>query len=210
MLIMGMYDTFYGEIKCPICGKTHKIEEQTKSYDCALDEFLLGDYIDKGNANYIYPIDCFCETKEDHPMFHVGAIIRKGQLVKYVTGKELENADARDYDNIEDGYQRIIDYERDCAEAEGMPHEDFDFSKTPLVNGYKFIAFNVEWVVKGLYMKTSDIFNHIINFYIINSKEHGERILEIGQQYQEYSRIYKLETLKKEMELYPNLYQVMK
>ena len=48
---MGMFDTFIGEVVCPYCGEIHEFEEQTKSYDCTLDNFLIGDYVDKGNTN---------------------------------------------------------------------------------------------------------------------------------------------------------------
>jgi len=202
---MGMYDTFYGEIKCPICGKLHKIDEQTKSYECMLNEFLLGDYIDKGNANYIYSIDGYC----NHKWFSIGAVIRKGQLVKYITGNELQDADSRDYDNIEDGYQRRINYETACIEAEGTPNEsdEFDYNTIPLNNGYRFTAFSVEWEVIELFRKTANSLYDVKYFYIIQSKEHDERILEVSVKFQGRIRLYKQETVNKFIKQYPNLYE---
>ncbi len=54
---MGMFDTFWGEYKCPACGNIVKFEEQTKDYERILEDFYLGDYVDRGNRNYFYEFE---------------------------------------------------------------------------------------------------------------------------------------------------------
>ena len=46
---MGMFDTFLGTTQCPNCGSEVKLYEQTKNYECLMQDFKVGDYIDKGN-----------------------------------------------------------------------------------------------------------------------------------------------------------------
>ena len=40
---MGMFDSFYLEVKCPHCGETSEMEFQTKQFNCQLDEWRVGD-----------------------------------------------------------------------------------------------------------------------------------------------------------------------
>ncbi len=54
---MGMFDTFWGEYKCPACGNIVRFEEQTKDYYCVLEDFYLGDFIDRGNRNYFMSLN---------------------------------------------------------------------------------------------------------------------------------------------------------
>ena len=56
---MGMYDSFYLEIKCPYCGMLSEIECQTKELDSQLEEWRKGDYIGTTQFNFLECIaDC--------------------------------------------------------------------------------------------------------------------------------------------------------
>lgn len=56
---MGMFDTFWGEYKCPVCENIVRFEEQTKDYERILEDFYLGDYVDRGNRNYFYEFESY-------------------------------------------------------------------------------------------------------------------------------------------------------
>ena len=47
---MGMFDEIYGEVKCPHCKKIIGFETQTKEYNCMMDRYTIGDYMEKGNV----------------------------------------------------------------------------------------------------------------------------------------------------------------
>lgn len=175
---MGLYDTFVGEIICPICNKMHTFEEQTKNYECMMETFMLGDYIDKGNRNYVYVFDWYCK-KTSQP-FKVGIAIRKGQIVKFLINDEIKNSDIENLDNVEKGLGKRLQYEKDCKEASGFPEETLSYDLNPLPEGYKFTAFNVEWEIIRLYRTKKDFIlkEDVMYFYEIKSNEHGIRIME--------------------------------
>jgi len=199
---MGMFDTFYGEIKCPYCNETHEFEEQTKSYDRLCDSLLLGDYIDKGNANYIYEFKWWCD-KDRSKIFNVGIAIRRGQIVKYLINDEIESVNIMELENIEDGIGKKLQYEKVCREANGYPKEELNYELNPLVNGYKFIAFDVEWEVIKLYRQHETfLFKDIEYFYEIKSKEHGLRIMRLTKSVWNSINIVTLELANKYRELY--------
>jgi len=197
---MGMFDTFYGEVKCPYCNEIHEFEEQTKSYDCSMSGLLLGDYIDKGNTNYIYDFNLYCE--KTNQKFRIGIAIRRGQIVKYLVEDEIKSTDIMELENIEDGIGKRLQYEKVCREANGYPKEELSYELNPLINGYKFIAFDVEWEVVRLY-RTNDLFasGYIEYFYEIKSKKHGLRIMRSSDVYGNIE-IRTLELANKYKELY--------
>ena len=197
---MGMFNTFYGEVKCPYCNEIHEFEEQTKSYDRLCDSLLLGDYIDKGNTNYIYDFNSYCENTNQK--FRIGIAIRRGQIVKYLVEDEIESVNIMNLENIEDGIGKRLQYEKVCREANGYPKEELNYELNPLVNGYKFTAFGVEWEIVRLY-RTNDLFasGHIEYFYEIKSKEHGIRIM-VSSDIRFGIEIITLELANKYRELY--------
>ena len=198
---MGMFDTFYGEVKCPYCNEFHEFEEQTKSYDCSMSSLLLGDYIDKGNANYIYDFNSYCE--KTNQKFRIGIAIRRGQIVKYLVEDEIESTDIMNLENIEDGIGKRLQYEKVCREANGYPKEELNYELNPLVNGYKFIAFGVEWEVIKLYRQHETfLFKDIEYFYEIKSKEHGLRIMRLTKSVWNSVNIVTLELANKYRELF--------
>jgi len=198
---MGMFDTFYGEIKCPYCNESHEFKMQTKSYDCTMSSLLLGDYIDKGNTNYIYEINSYCENTNQK--FRIGIAIRNGQIVKYLVEDEIESTDIMNLENIEDGIGKRLQYEKVCREANGYPKEELSYELNPLTNGYKFIAFGVEWEVIKLYRQHETfLFKDIEYFYEIKSKEYGLRIMRLTKSIWNSIEIVTLELANKYRELY--------
>ena len=114
---MGVFDTFWGEYKCPTCGNIVRFEEQTKDYYCVLEDFYLGDFMDRGNRNYFYEFESYCP--KCHTANDISLAIRRGQFVGIFFKYEADEINILDLDNIEDGYQRRIDYEKMCADKIG-------------------------------------------------------------------------------------------
>jgi len=198
---MGMYDTFYGEVKCPYCNEIHEFKVQTKSYDCSMSSLLLGDYIDKGNSNYIYEFNLYCENTEKK--IRIGIAIRKGQIVKYLVENEIESVNIMNLENIEDGIGKGLLYEKVCREANGYPKEKLSYESNPLMDDYKFIAFGVEWEVVKLYRQHETFLSKDIEyFYEIKSKEHGLRIMRLTKSVWNSINIVTLELANKYRELY--------
>lgn len=42
---MGMYDSIYRQLECPVCGLKDTQEIQTKAFDCCLMRYAIGDVI---------------------------------------------------------------------------------------------------------------------------------------------------------------------
>jgi len=200
---MGMFDTFYGEVVCPHCGEIHEFEEQTKQYDCILSEFLIGDYVEKGNANFVYKFKWFCD-KDKNKTFDIGVAFRRGQIVKFLINKEIETTNPESLDNIEDGLGRRLLYEKECENADGIPKERLEYELNPLSEGFKFIAFDVEWeVIKFYRQKEHWMFSGMEYYYEIKSKEHGMRIMHASKRFWDSGMgIYTLEHCNEYRSLY--------
>ena len=95
---MGCFDTFVGKIECPHCKEQTRFNEQTKNYECLMQDFKVGDYIDKGNANYFYKFEYPCEHCKEE--ITINAAIRRGQLIGYYT--DTTNLDINSMENIEE------------------------------------------------------------------------------------------------------------
>jgi hypothetical protein len=158
---MGMYDTFYGTIKCPHCGKQHKFEEQTKSYECVLENFLLGDYVDRGNRTYTYDFETWCD--ETNKKFIGNIIVYKGQIVGFANENEIKNINMTKLANIEEGLGWKLDYEERCKKGIGInndfrvfgipryTYEDAKFEEHPKKPGDTLIALNNNWLITEVY-----------------------------------------------------------
>ncbi len=124
---MGMFDTFYGKYTCEHCGKTVEFEEQTKDFKNCLLDFKLGDYVDLGDKNYFYNFTYECP--ECHAVTELSIGIRNGQYVGVFLAENARNMDPKELENIENGLQRRIEYDKMCEEklgleeAEGMHDE---------------------------------------------------------------------------------------
>ena len=144
---MGLFDTFWGEYKCPVCGNIVKFEEQTKDYYCVLEDFYLGDYIDRGNRNYFYEFESYCP--KCHTAHDISLAIRRGQFVGIYFKEEANNINILDLENIEDGYQRRIDYENMCATKLGN-----ECLKTKIKRkhvGESINALKTDWLIEEVY-----------------------------------------------------------
>lgn len=113
---MGCFDTFVGTVECPHCKEKTQFDEQTKNYECLLQDFKIGDYIDKGNANYFYEFEYPCEHCKENITIY--ATIRRGQLIGYYT--DVSNLDINSMENIKEGYQRNIEYKMMCDSGYGI------------------------------------------------------------------------------------------
>ena len=116
-----MFDTFIGEYRCIKCGMLNQFKEQTIDFDCILAEFYLGDYVEKGNINSFYEINVECP--QCHKMQMLSLAIRRGQYVGVYQKEDADKMDILDLDNIEEGYQRRLDRERECREKIGFEVE---------------------------------------------------------------------------------------
>lgn len=114
---MGMFDTFWGSYKCDYCKTIFKFQEQTKDYENLLEDFYLGDYIDRGNRNYFYDFEYECPICK--AVNNLSIAIRRGQYVDVISTKAAETTNILEIDNIEDGYQRNREYEKKCQDKLG-------------------------------------------------------------------------------------------
>lgn len=146
-----MYDSFIGKANCSKCNKVHEFEEQTKDYDCTLSTFMLGDYIDKANTRYQYVFDWYCDNcKED---FKIHMFIHNGQVIKIVNNIEESKMTIDDLVNIEDEFQRKLDYKKCCELGVGYNIKKYNVMNTdtwsdiPKNIGDKIFALNKEWEI---------------------------------------------------------------
>ncbi len=146
---MGMFDTFWGEYKCPACGNIVRFEEQTKDYERILEDFYLGDYVDRGNRNYFYEFESYCP--KCHTAHDISLAIRRGQYVGIYFKYEADEIDIMDLDNIEDGYQRNRDFDKMCEKKIG--HESIkkrDALEQKHVGEY-IGALRTQWKIEEVY-----------------------------------------------------------
>lgn len=143
---MGCFDTFIGSVKCPHCNDDIHFEKQTKNYDCFLSDFKVGDYIDKGNTNYFYSFKYPCQQcKKD---IEIHAAIRNGQLINFFT--DIENLDIFSLENIEEGYQRNIEYNMMCFSGYGFDTSLYKKDKFYHV-GDTITTLKRDWVVEKVF-----------------------------------------------------------
>lgn len=166
---MGMFDTFYGSINCIECKEEFIFEEQTKNYDCRLNEFLLGDYIDKKNESYFYLFSTICPHCKKTQRWAIA--IKEGQIIGYYPEDKVNIEVLNSSDNIEEGYFRNIQYKKMCEEMLGT-----DKNKS-IIKKYNFgetiIALETQWVIDDIYkevLKKSE--NEKLNrFYELSFKD---------------------------------------
>ncbi|MBE5872527.1 MAG: hypothetical protein E7294_14985 [Lachnospiraceae bacterium] len=145
---MGMFDTFWGEYKCPACGNIVKFEEQTKDYDCVLEDFYLGDYMDRGNRNYFYEFESYCS--KCHTAHDISLAIRRGQYAGIYFKYEADEINIMDLDNIEDGYQRNRDFDKMSEEKIG--HETIRRDTLEQKHAGEYLdALRTQWKIEEVY-----------------------------------------------------------
>lgn len=183
---MGMFDTIWGKIICTNCNKEFTFEEQTKEYDCLLENFYLGDYIDKGNANYFYKFKAWCPHCDHIEEWAIA--VKRGQIVGFYLAKDATVELLDSLSNIEDGYYRNLEYKEKCKKKLG-------FSKSYLkVKNYEIgETINVlenDWVIDEIYkeildesLEDSNLFKYLMRNNVIlkvHDKE-TERIIVIKE-----------------------------
>lgn len=141
---MGLFDTFHGQVICPYCKQEQNFSDQTKEYECGMNDFLLGDYIDKANQTYVYKTDAIC-LKDTNKKFNINIIIKKGQIIKFANDKELKTININSLKNIEEGLGKKQIYLDHCNKGIGFAKEQIDFNKHPFSKEEKIIALNTTW-----------------------------------------------------------------
>ncbi|MBE5858524.1 MAG: hypothetical protein E7301_00135 [Butyrivibrio sp.] len=153
---MGMYDTFWGTYTCRHCGKEVGFEEQTKDFDNCLFDFKLGDYIDRGNRNYFYYFAYECPECHGETELSIG--IRNGQYVGVFLAEEAKTLDPKELDNIEDGLQRRLEYDKKCEEKLGYEEAKGTYDELiALKPGDTIEALRTTWrVLEAYYEKIAE------------------------------------------------------
>ncbi|MBP3781785.1 MAG: hypothetical protein J6I68_00900 [Butyrivibrio sp.] len=147
---MGMYDTFWGTYTCLHCGKEVEFEEQTKDFECLLEDFKLGDYVDRGNRSYFYEFTYECP--ECHAETDLSIGIKKGQYVGVFLKGDAKRMDPEELENIEDGYQRKREYEKMCADKLGCETAGGRFDKlVALKPGDTLRVLETDWKILEAY-----------------------------------------------------------
>lgn len=145
---MGCFDTFEGEAKCPVCGRINEFEEQTKSYDCFLNYFKLGDYIDKANRTYVYVAnnagDCDCGS------YDVNIVIKDGQIVGFYNDDEIKVIDIGKLENIEDGLARRLERDERVKVSYGFDDTKL-YSKSEFNVGDTVTILDDLWFIDEVY-----------------------------------------------------------
>ncbi|WP_044937873.1 hypothetical protein [Pseudobutyrivibrio sp. LB2011] len=107
---MGLFDIFHGIYKCKHCNLSFTFIEQTKDYERHLEDFYLGDYIDRGNRNYFYDFEYQCPICGT--INRISIAVRRGQYVGVYASERTKSINILDLDNIEDGFYRKNTQER--------------------------------------------------------------------------------------------------
>ena len=143
---MGCYDTFIGTIECPHCKENTSFYEQSKDYGCFMQDFKIGDYIDKGNANYFYKFTYPCQyCKEDVTIY---AAVRRGQLIGYYT--DVSDLDINTMENIEENYQRKLEYRAMCEIGYGTDEYVDEVNKSIFI-GDTIHVLGRDWIVEAVF-----------------------------------------------------------
>jgi hypothetical protein len=174
---MGLFDTFIGEYYCVSCGKNNQFEEQTKDFDNILAEFYLGDYVDKGNANYFYEFEAYCQFC--HKKQELSIAIRRGQFVGVYHKVDADKIKICDLKNIEDGYQRRLNRERECREKIGREVEQLDGEYREKHVGEYIRALDTDWRICKAYKREREcMLDRGLFLYLVTDDKDIRRITE--------------------------------
>lgn len=145
---MGCFDIFVGKAKCPICGELNEFEEQTKDYNCFLEHFKLGDYIDNKNRTYVYTTDnvgvCSCGN------YKINIVIKNGQIVGFYNDIEIGTLDIEKLENIEDGLARRLERDERVKVAYGFDDTKL-YTKANFDIGSVVTFLDDLWTIEAIY-----------------------------------------------------------
>lgn len=189
---MGLFDTFWGSYKCDSCKTIFKFQEQTKDYENLLEDFYLGDYIDRGNRNYFYDFEYECPICK--AVNNISIAIRRGQYVDVISTKAAETTNILEIDNIEDGYQRNRDYEKKCNDKLGWDERARVEVLEQRHVGEFLEALGTSWKIEEVYMEKirDDVGDIAKLFYGENFvyRVSDSEIIRIIKESEHMSRIY--------------------
>ena len=152
---MGMFDTFYGSYTCKHCRKEVDFEEQTKDYDNCLLDFKMGDYIDRGKRSYFYNFTYECP--ECHAETELSIGIKNGQYVDVFYAEDVKAINPEDLENIEEGLQRRLEYDKKCGEKLGYEKIEGTYEELiALKPGDTITVLRTTWVVLEAYFVKYD------------------------------------------------------
>ena len=125
---MGMFDTFHGEVICPHCNTRFKVEEQTKNYDCLLNDMYIGDYV--AAPSYIHP--AYGEPKRSyyykfeaecphcHKTHNYAIAIKDLQIVAFLRDEDATEDELNGLNNVKPHLYRYIKWELNKAALQGV------------------------------------------------------------------------------------------
>lgn len=118
---MGMFDTFYGKVKCPYCGEYHDFEEQTKAYTNMCESYKLGNYIEDKDKTYKYPFEVMCDKYKEK--FKANIIVYNGQIVNFLNDYDSKFLDMSTLQHIDENLGYKLEYQERCKVSIGYVNE---------------------------------------------------------------------------------------
>lgn len=71
---MGMFDSIYSQLRCPVCGAKELQEVQTKQFECALSRYVVGDMVDQAPTGDVWLAERWmcrtCHEERDDTTLH--------------------------------------------------------------------------------------------------------------------------------------------
>lgn len=92
---MGLFDSFFIDVVCPICDRFHTMEFQTKALSCGMSEYEIGDEIDDGLIEIERGIIKEClSTCGEHHYVYCDVVIRDKKFagIKDIRTKRIKES----------------------------------------------------------------------------------------------------------------------
>lgn len=187
---MQMYDIYVGEVVCPHCNNKIHFEEATKKYACEYKQLKPGDYIAAPDVTHAVEIHHTCTRCGEHNI--TMAAVKNGQLIGYFPKTEHFNLNAMK--NIEEGYQRKLEYEQMCECGCGWERE---YTAEDFHVGDILTLLQQDWIVEAVFEEVirEDVEAPVLNKTDKNNRhyrvkdvqgKHGIRFISFRKEYPVY------------------------